>query len=36
MDLREIGGEVVDYMYLARDRHQWQAVMNMVMNLWIP
>jgi hypothetical protein len=29
-DLMEIG---VDWMHLAQDRDQWQAVMNMVINL---
>jgi hypothetical protein len=33
MDLREIGWEDVDWMHLAQDRHQWQALVNMVMNL---
>jgi hypothetical protein len=25
-----------DWMELAQDREQWWAVVNMVMNLWIP
>jgi hypothetical protein len=33
MDLREIGWEVVDWMHLAQDRDQWQALVNTVMNL---
>jgi hypothetical protein len=32
-DLREIGWEGVDWMHLAQDRDQWQAVVNTVMNL---
>jgi len=32
MDLRETGWEV-DWIYLAQDRVQWQALVNMVMNL---
>jgi len=32
-DLREIICEVVDWMHLAQDRDQWQAVVNTVMNL---
>jgi hypothetical protein len=32
MDLREIGWRV-DWIRLAKDRDQWQAVVNMVMNL---
>jgi hypothetical protein len=31
--LREIGWKGVDWMHLARDRDQWQALMNTVMNL---
>jgi hypothetical protein len=33
MGLREIGWEGVDWKYLAQDRDQWWALMNMVMNL---
>jgi hypothetical protein len=33
MDLREIGWEVVDWIYLTQDRDQWRAVANTVMNL---
>jgi hypothetical protein len=36
MDLREIGWEGVDWIHLAQDRDQWQALVNMVMNLWVP
>jgi hypothetical protein len=36
MDLLEIGWEGVDWMHLAQDRHQWRAIVNMVMNLRIP
>jgi hypothetical protein len=36
MDLREIGWEVVDWMHLAQDGDQWQAVVNTVMNLQVP
>jgi hypothetical protein len=32
MALREIGWEIVDYVYLAQDRNQLQAVVNTVMN----
>jgi hypothetical protein len=28
--------EVVDWIHLAQDRNQWWAVVNMVMNLWVP
>jgi len=33
MNLREIEWEGVDWIYLAPNRVQWQAFMNMVMNL---
>jgi hypothetical protein len=33
MDLREIGGESVDWIQLAQDRGRWRAVVNTVMNL---
>jgi hypothetical protein len=26
----------MDWIYLADDRDRWQAVVNMVMNLWVP
>jgi hypothetical protein len=32
-DLREIGWEVLDWMYLVQDRDQWWALMNTEMNL---
>jgi ribosome biogenesis protein Nip4 len=35
-DIREIGCKVVDWMYLAQGRDQWQAVVNTVMNLRVP
>jgi hypothetical protein len=35
MDLREIGLEGVEWMYLVQDRDQWQALVNMVMNLLV-
>jgi hypothetical protein len=36
MDLREIGWEGVDWMHLAKDREQWCALVNTVMNLQGP
>jgi hypothetical protein len=35
MDLREIGWESVEWIQLAQDRDQCQALVNMVMNLWV-
>jgi hypothetical protein len=36
MDLRKIGWDVRDWIGLAQDRDQWRALMNTVMNLWVP
>jgi hypothetical protein len=36
MDLRETGWEVVEWMHLDQDREKWWAVVNTVMNLWVP
>jgi hypothetical protein len=36
MDLREIGWGGVDWIDLAQDRDQWRALVNTVMNLWVP
>jgi hypothetical protein len=33
MDLREIGWNGVDWIDMARDRGQWRALLNMVLNL---
>jgi hypothetical protein len=35
MDLREISLKGVDWIWLAQDRDQWQAVVSAVMNLWV-
>jgi hypothetical protein len=35
-DLKEIGWEGVDWILLAQNRDQWQAVVNTVMNLRVP
>jgi hypothetical protein len=36
MDLREIGWDGVDWIYVAQGRDQWWALVNMVMNLRVP
>jgi hypothetical protein len=36
MDLREIGIDGANWIWLALDGVQWQAFVNMVMNLWVP
>jgi hypothetical protein len=36
IDVKERGQESVDWIHLAQDRVQWQALANTVMNLWVP
>jgi hypothetical protein len=36
MDFREIELEDVDWILLAQIRDQWWALMNTVMNIWVP
>jgi hypothetical protein len=36
MDLREIGINGANWIWLALDRVQWRTFVNKVMNLWIP
>ena len=36
MDLQEVGGSCGDWMDLAQDRDGWRALVNTVMNLWVP
>jgi hypothetical protein len=36
MDLLEIGLNIVDWIGLAQDRYSWRALVNSVMNLWLP
>jgi hypothetical protein len=36
MDIRKIGWEGVEWMLLTQDRGQLQALVNTIMNLWIP
>jgi hypothetical protein len=36
MDLREIGWDGMDWIDLAQDRDQWTALVNTIMNLWVP
>jgi hypothetical protein len=34
--LKEIDLDGVEWMYLAQESDQWQALVNTVMNLWVP
>jgi hypothetical protein len=36
MDLTEIGWDGVDRIDMAQDRDQWRALVNVVLNLWVP
>jgi hypothetical protein len=36
MDLQEVICEGMDWIEWAWDRYRWQAVTNVVMNLWVP
>jgi hypothetical protein len=36
MVVREVVWEGVDWIHVAQDRNQWQAVVNTVMNLRVP
>jgi hypothetical protein len=36
MDFREIGSDGMDWIDLAKDRYQCRALVNTVMNLWVP
>jgi hypothetical protein len=36
MIVEETLWEVVDWIHLAQDKDQWEALVNTVMNLWVP
>jgi hypothetical protein len=36
MDLQEIRSGVMDWIDLAQDRAHWKALVNTVINLWVP
>jgi hypothetical protein len=36
MGVTEIGWEGFEWMHLAHDRDQWRALVNTVMNVWVP
>jgi hypothetical protein len=36
MNLLEMGYGEMDWIGLAQDRYRWRALVNAVMNLWVP
>jgi hypothetical protein len=36
MDLREVGWEDMDWMYLAQDKDQWRDLINRVTKIRVP
>jgi len=36
IDPKETGWDVTDWINLAQDKDSWQALLNRVVNLWVP
>jgi hypothetical protein len=36
MDLQDVGWDGVDLIDMTQDKDRWRALVNAVMNLWVP
>jgi len=36
MDVKEMGCDGMDWIHVTQDINRWRAVVNTVMNLWVP
>jgi len=36
IDRREVGSGGMDWIELAQDKDRWRALVNVILNLWVP